>query len=180
MSAVLIVDDQEDIRFSLAKIVEKEGYSAITAANAMDAMDLVHSSVIDLVFLDIGLPDGNGIDLIRTLKEAADDIDIVMLTGNNEARTAVESLRAGAVDYIVKPFDIIEFKATLNRILQSRMMGKRAALEHRDTGISSIIGTSRPMIRVKQTIARSAEVDSPVLITGETGTGKELGGASNP
>ncbi len=174
MSAVLIVDDQEDIRFALAKIVEKEGYSAITAANGLDALDLLHSSVIDLVFLDIGLPDGSGIDLIRKIKQAGDDIDIVMLTGINEARTAVESLRAGAVDYIVKPFDIIEFKATVNRILQSRIMGKKAALEFRETGINSIIGTSPPMMRVKQIITRSAEVDSSILITGETGTGKEL------
>lgn len=174
MSVVLIVDDQEDIRFALAKIVEKQGYSAVTAATGGDAMELVHSSVIDLVFLDIDLPDGSGIDLIHTIKEVTEDIDIVMLTGIDEARTAIESLRAGAVDYIVKPFDIIEFKVILNRILQSRMMDKKAALTPCDTGISAIIGTSRPMMRVKQTIASSGEVDSPVLITGETGTGKEL------
>jgi DNA-binding NtrC family response regulator len=130
--------------------------------------------VIDLVFLDIGLPDGSGLDLIPAIKEIGDDIDIVMLTGINEAKTAVEALRAGAVDYIVKPFDIIEFKAILNRILQARLMGKKATLEHRDMGIDSIIGTSSPMMRVKIAIARSSEVDSAVLITGETGTGKEL------
>ncbi len=174
MGAVLIVDDQEDLRFSLAKIVEKQGYSVTTAANGRDALDMLRSSVIDLVFLDIGLPDGSGIDLIHTIKEIEDDIDIVMLTGINEAKTAVESLRAGAVDYIVKPFDIIEFKAILNRILQARLMGKRATLEHRDMGIDSIIGNSPPMMRVKKAIIRSSEVDSPVLITGETGTGKEL------
>lgn len=140
----------------------------------MDALDMLRSSVIDLVFLDIGLPDGSGIDLIHTIKEISDDIDIVMLTGINEAKTAVESLRAGAVDYIVKPFDIIEFKAILNRILQARLMGKRATLEHKDLGISSIIGNSPPMMRVKKTITKGSEVDSAVLITGETGTGKEL------
>ena len=174
MSVVLIVDDQDDIRFGLAKIVEKQGYSAITAANGGDAMDLIHSSVIDLIFLDIGLPDGSGIDLIRPIKEAIDDIDIVMLTGINDARTAIEALRAGAVDYMVKPFDLIEFKGILNRLLQSRMMAQRAALTPCPTGISAIIGTSRPMLRVKQTITSSAEVNSSVLITGETGTGKEL------
>jgi DNA-binding NtrC family response regulator len=174
MGAVLIVDDQEDLRFSLAKIVEKQGYSVMTAANGGDALDLLRTSVIDLVFLDIGLPDGSGIDLIPAIKEIGDDIDIVMLTGINAAKTAVESLRAGAVDYIVKPFDIIEFKSTLNRILQARLMGKRATLEHVDVGIDSIIGTSPPMMRVKNTIKMASEVDSSVLITGETGTGKEL------
>lgn len=174
MGAVLIVDDQEDLRFTLSKIVTKQGYSATTAATGMDALDILRSSVIDLVFLDIGLPDGSGIDLIHSIKEIGDEIDIVMLTGINEAKTAVESLRAGAVDYIVKPFDIIEFKAILNRILQARLMGKRATLEHRDMGINSIIGTSPPMLQVKKTITKSSEVDSAVLITGETGTGKEL------
>jgi two-component system, NtrC family, response regulator AtoC len=174
MGAVLIVDDQEDLRFSLAKIVEKQGHIVTTAANGRDALDVLRSSVIDLIFLDIGLPDGSGIDLIHTIREREDDIDIVMLTGINEAKTAVESLRAGAVDYIVKPFDIIEFKAILNRILQTRLMGKRATLEHRDIGINSIIGSSPPMMRVKKAISKSSEVDSPVLITGETGTGKEL------
>lgn len=174
MSAVLIVDDQDDLRFTLSKIVEKEGYRATTAANGMDALDVLRSCVIDLVFLDIGLPDGSGIDLIHSIKEIGSDIDIVMLSGINEAKTAVESLRAGAVDYITKPFDIIEFKASLNRILQARLMGKRAILEHRDMGIDSIVGSSPPMIRVKKTIEKGAEVDSAVLITGETGTGKEL------
>ena len=174
MSAVLIVDDQDDLRFTLSKIVEKEGYSATTAANGMDALSVLRSCVIDLVFLDIGLPDGSGIDLIHAIKEIGSDIDIVMLSGINEAKTAVESLRAGAVDYITKPFDIIEFKASLNRILQARLMGKRAILEHRDMGIDSIVGSSPPMIRVKKTIEKGAEVDSAVLITGETGTGKEL------
>ena len=174
MSAVLIVDDQDDLRFTLSKIVEKQGYSVTTAASGADALDVLRSSVIDMVFLDIGLPDGSGIDLIHAIKEIGDDIDIVMLSGINEAKTAVDSLRAGAVDYIVKPFDIIEFKAILNRILQARLMGKRATLEHRDMGIESIIGSSPPMIRVKKTIAMGSKVDSAILITGETGTGKEL------
>ena len=174
MSAVLIVDDQEDLRFTLSKIVEKQGYSATTAATGMDALDTLRTSVIDLVFLDIGLPDVNGIDLIHSIKEIGDDIDVVMLTGINEAKTAVESLRAGAVDYIVKPFDIIEFKAILKRILQARLMGKKADLEKREFGIDAIIGTSPSMMRVKKTIAKASEVYSTVLITGETGTGKEL------
>jgi two-component system, NtrC family, response regulator AtoC len=174
MGAVLIVDDQEDLRFSLAKIVEKQGYRASTAASGTDALDMLRSTIVDLVFLDIGLPDISGIDLIGTIKEISDDIDIVMLTGINEAKTAVQALRAGAVDYIVKPFDIIEFKAILERILQARLMRKRATLLHQEVGIAAIIGSSPPMIRIKETIRMAAGVDAAVLITGETGTGKEL------
>ncbi len=174
MGAVLIVDDQEDLRFSLAKIVEKQGYRVTTAANGNDALDMLRSAIVDLVFLDIGLPDVSGINLIGSIKAISDDIDIVMLTGINEAKTAVQALRAGAIDYIVKPFDIIEFKAILKRILQAKLMRKKAALLHQDVGITTIIGTSPPMVRVKDAIRMAAEVDAAVLITGETGTGKEL------
>ena len=174
MGSVLIVDDQEDLRFSLAKIVEKQGYRATTAANGKDALDMLNRTITDLVFLDIGLPDGNGIDLIAKIKEQNGDIDIVMLTGINEAKTAVQALRAGAVDYIVKPFDIIEFKAILERILQARLMKKKASLLHHEVGIATIIGTSPPMQRVKEAIRLASQVDAAVLITGETGTGKEL------
>lgn len=174
MGAVLIVDDMEDLRFSLANLVKKEGYSVSTAANAAEALEFACSSIIDLIFLDIGLPDAYGISLIGRLKEITPDTDIVMLTGINDAKTAVDSLRAGAVDYIVKPFDIIEFKSTLHRIMQSRLMGKKALLEAQEIGIDRIIGNCEAMRRVKETILMASEVGSPVLVTGETGTGKEL------
>ncbi len=174
MSAVLIVDDQEDMRFSLSKIVKKRGYSVTTAANGKDALAMLKSSVIDLVFLDIGLPDANGIELISAIHQITDDIDIVMLTGINEAKTAIEALRAGAIDYIVKPFDILEFKSILDRILRARLMGKKAQLECHAIGVNSIIGDSLQMMRIKETIHMAAGVRSPVLVTGETGTGKEL------
>lgn len=174
MGAVLIVDDMEDLRFSLAGLVKKEGYSVSTAADGAGALEIAASSIIDLIFLDIGLPDADGIRLIGRLKEIVPDVDIVMLTGINDAKTAVDSLRAGAVDYIVKPFDIIEFRSTLRRIMQSRLMGKKALLETREVGLDRIIGTCDAMRRVKETILMASEVDAPVLVTGETGTGKEL------
>ncbi len=174
MGAVLIVDDVEDLRFSLSNTVRKEGYTVFTASTGSEALEIVRSTIIDVVFLDIGLPDGSGIHLISALQEIAGDIDIVMLTGMNDAKTAVESLREGAVDYIVKPFDIIEFKSILKRLMQSRLMAKQVMVEHRNKGIDTLIGTCEPMLRVKEAIAMAAEVEAPVLITGETGTGKEL------
>jgi len=174
MGAILIVDDQEDLRYSLASIVKKQGHSVMTAGDGQLALNLLRTNIIDLVFLDIGLPDGNGIDLISSMQEIARDIDIVMLTGINEAKTAVEALRAGALDYIVKPFDIIEFKAILKRLTQARLMRRKAMLEQSITGLDTIIGESTRMQAVKEAILRAADVDAPVLITGETGTGKEL------
>ena len=84
------------------------------------------------------------------------------------------ALRAGAVDYIVKPFELIEFRSTLQRIMQSRLMGRKALLETREPGLDRIIGSCEAMRRVKETILMASEVGAPVLVTGETGTGKEL------
>lgn len=174
MGTVLIVDDQEDLRYALSAIVSKQGYRAFTAASGGEAMSILHSSLVDLVFLDIGLPDISGLQLIETIKGISDDIDIVMLTGINEAKTAVQALRAGALDYIVKPFEMVEFKTTLSRILQTRLMRKKASLLEPPVGVAAILGSSPPMQRVKEVIGMAATVDAAVLITGETGTGKEL------
>jgi DNA-binding NtrC family response regulator len=174
MGSVLIVDDVEDLRFSLSNSVRREGYSVSVAASGQEALEVIRSSVVELVFLDIGLPDTNGINLIPLIHEISTDVDIVMLSGLNDAKSAVQSLREGAVDYIVKPFDLIEFKSILNRIMQSRLLTKQAQLARTSNGIDTIIGSCDSMQQVKETIRMAAEVQSPVLITGETGTGKEL------
>lgn len=174
MGEILIVDDNEDLRFSLTAVVTREGYRAVTAATGAEAVEVMRSHIIDLVFLDIGLPDGNGMEMIGTLKSTTADADIVMLTGVNTAKTAVEALKAGAVDYIVKPFDILEFTTILNRIMQSRTMAKKALVGTPEKGLDAIICTSKAMARVKASIQSAAGVPVPVLITGKTGTGKEL------
>ena len=174
MGTVLIVDDVEDLRYSLGKVVRRQGHAVLEAATGMEALEIARSSVVDLVFLDIGLPDGDGIGLITRLKEITADVDIVMLTGCNEAMTAVQSLREGAVDYIVKPFETIEFVTILNRIMHSRLMSRQMQLAPQAISMDTIIGTSRAMLQVKEQIGAAAQVDAPVLITGETGTGKEL------
>lgn len=174
MGSVLIVDDNDDLRFSLSGVVRRESFNAETAASGTEALEIINSQIIDLVFLDIGLPDGDGIELISPIKEIAPDIGIVMLTGINDAKTAVDSLKAGALDYIVKPFDIIEFKSVLHQLMQSLMMKKLALIQKKEDTPVSVIGSCEAMRHVKSSISTAAEVDSPVLITGETGTGKEV------
>jgi len=174
MPTVLIVDDVEDLRFSLGNIVKKEGYTLLTAETGADAITAAKANIIDLIFLDIGLPDINGIDLIASLKEISMDSEIIMLTGKNDAKTAVDSLKAGAIDYIVKPFELIEFTTTLNRIMQARLVSKRVMLESLENGETAMISDSKAMVPVIETIQTAAGVHAAVLITGETGTGKEL------
>ncbi len=174
MGAVLIVDDVEDLRFSLSTSVRREGYSVSVASNGKEAIEILRSSIVELIFLDIGLPDGNGIELISRIHELAPDVDIVMLSGLNDAKSAVQSLHEGALDYIVKPFDLVEFKSVLHRIMQARLLTKKSQLAEASKSVNTLIGNCESMLQVKSTIGMAAEVDSPVLITGETGTGKEL------
>lgn len=174
MSRVLIVEDSPDLRFTLAAIVRREGYQVLEAGAGGEAVDLLHQQIVGLVYLDIGLPDGNGISLIREIREIAPDADIVMLTGRNDADSAVRSLKAGAVDYILKPFDLIEFKHSLARIMQGRRAARISSLAGQRAGIVDIIGESRPMEEMRRNILTAGTVTAPVLIAGETGTGKEL------
>ncbi|MGE5893800.1 MAG: sigma-54-dependent transcriptional regulator [bacterium] len=174
MGKVLIVDDSEDLRFSLSNVVKKEGYAVFTVPTGAEALNIVNSQVIDLVFLDLGLPDMNGLHLIPELKNISADLDIVILTGTNDAQTAVTALKAGAIDYIVKPFDIVEFRNILDRIMKNRVSVRKSLAEGRDKSTACIIGESRQVEKLKEEIAIATGVKAPVLITGETGTGKEL------
>ena len=174
MGKILLIDDSDDMIFSLSNTVSKEGFTVFTAGSGAEALEILSSHIIDLIFLDIGLPDINGIDLISRIKEITTDTDIVMLTGMNDAKIAVEALKAGAIDYILKPFELIEFKNILTRTMQARFLSKKALLAQETIGLDQIIGNSNEMLRLKEEIKTAAEVKSPVLITGETGTGKEL------
>lgn len=174
MGKILIVDDSEDLTFTLAQVVRKQGFIPFTAASAALALDILKTQIIDLCFLDVGLPDLSGIALIDRIKEIAPDVSIVMLTGMNDAKTAVQALKAGAVDYILKPFDLIEFKQILSRIMVNNLAWRQAFLESREVGLEHILGMSPSMQRLKEEIRTAAEVSASVLITGETGTGKEL------
>ncbi|HDZ87932.1 MAG TPA: sigma-54-dependent Fis family transcriptional regulator, partial [Nitrospirae bacterium] len=174
MGKILIVEDSEELRFVLTNIVKKEKYDVLEASNGAEALEMLKSQVVGLIFLDIGLPDINGISLIGMIKDIAPDADIVMLTGINDAMTAVNSLKAGAIDYILKPFDNIELRTIINRTMKTRLSLKRSMHELQDIGIRDIIGESREIERLKREIKMAAGVKSPVLIMGETGTGKEL------
>lgn len=174
MSTILIVDDDDDIRFSLSLLVKKEGYDVSTAPSGKKALEILRTTIIDLILLDIGLPDTSGLQLINDIQNISPDSDVIMLTGLDDAKTAVEALKNGAIDYIVKPFELIEFRSILHRVMQTRLMSQKASLAEISSGVDSILGSSRAMQEVREQVSMAGEVSSPVLITGETGTGKEI------
>ena len=174
MSRVLIVEDAADLRFALAGVVRRAGYQVLEASSGAEAVELLHRHLVGLVYLDIGLPDADGIELIQDIRAAAPTADIVMLTGRNDADSAVRSLKAGAMDYILKPFELIEFKQSLARSMEGRRAAQLSLLAGQEAGGNEIIGESRPMEELRQKIRTAAMVTAPVLIAGETGTGKEL------
>jgi len=175
MGKVLIVDDSPDLRLVLSDVVTGEGHTVFAAASGAEALALVRSQVLDLVFLDIGLPDASGIELISSIQQLIPDVDVVMLTALNDARSAVESLKSGAVDYILKPFDLLEFRKMLNRLLAGRLSARQLRIDSREKDrFGGLLGNSPAMANLLRQVELAATVKSPVLITGETGTGKEL------
>ncbi len=174
MGKVLIVEDSEDMNFALCNLVRKEGYPVLSARTGAEGLDMLGNHIVDLAVLDIGLPDINGIELISMIRDLSADTDLVMLTGMNDAGTAVAALKAGAVDYMTKPFDVVEFRSLLHRVMKARFALKQSLLQVRDRGDRELIGDSKVMQELRREIRTAAAVGSPVLIRGETGTGKEL------
>ena len=175
MGKVLIIEDSEDLRFVISDLVKKEGFKVFAAETGEEGLRILESQLIDLVFLDIGLPDANGIELIGPIHDLSPGTDIIMLTGNNDAKSAVNSLKSGAIDYLLKPFDIVEFRHILKRMMSGRALIQQARLDSRDRDESlNLLGNSRAMLKLKDDIDTAAKVEVPVLLTGETGTGKEM------
>lgn len=175
MGKVLVVEDSSDLLLVLRDVVAREGYVVFTAETGAEALAVARNQVLDLVFLDIGLPDINGIELISLLQLQTPEVEVVMLTAVNDARTAVDALKSGASDYILKPFDLVEFRKLLNRLMAARLSSRQLQIDSREKGRGvELLGQSPVMVALRQHIATAAVVKAPVLICGETGTGKEL------
>ena len=175
---LLIVDDEASLRDFLAIVFEDEGWSVIAAGSLEEARSAVHRQEPDVILCDLMMPDGNGIDLLRELKTQGLTCPVIMITAYTSTQSAVDALKAGAHDYIAKPFDIDELKIVVRKAVERRELEDenlylRNALEERFT-FSNIIGKSRRMQDIFGVVSRIARTNSTVLITGESGTGKEL------
>src|SRR5436190_17942173 len=175
---LLIIDDEASLRDFLTIVFEEEGWRVESAPSLADGRAAIQRTEPDVVLCDLMLPDGSGIDLIRDVKAASPSIAFVMITAHTSTRSAVEALKAGAVDYIAKPFDIEELKIVVRKAverkeLEDENLHLRSALEERFT-FANILGKSPKMQEIFGIIQRIAKTTSTVLIAGESGTGKEL------
>ena len=175
---VLIVDDDEGIRDLLADMMREEGYEPLTAKDGQEAVEMVTKTQPDVVLLDIVMPGLDGFAVLRRVKEIDRDLPVVMVTALDRAREAVNALRAGAEDFLTKPFTESEvFRAVHGAITQRMLRRKIRVLSDRMGEVSSLpesMGPSEPISRLTDHVRRVADSNFTVLVTGETGTGKEL------
>jgi two-component system response regulator AtoC len=176
LSAVLIVEDERGIREGLASAVEGLGHSALPAAGLGEARALLAREPVDCILLDIRLRDGSGLDLLRELRSGEHrEIPVIVATAYGDSDRTIEAMRDGAFDYLTKPFDLPVLLGTLERALKQRALTQTLPPRPpKESGRSALLGTSAAMLAIWKQIGRSAASDAPVLITGETGTGKEL------
>jgi DNA-binding NtrC family response regulator len=178
METILIIDDEKSLLDLLTVVFKKEGYAVKTAASAAGAFEVLAKEEIDLVVTDIKMPGADGMDVLRYVRENLPDLPVILITAYGSIAQAVEALKAGALDYVVKPFDVEELKIIVGRGLASGRLKQENLLLKRDLkdryGFEQMIGKSRPMQEIYILIEKVASTDSTVLITGESGTGKEM------
>lgn len=171
---LLVVDDEPDIRQLLSEVLEDEGYAVITAEHAEAARSARVSDRFDAVLLDIWMPGTDGIALLREWKAGGDDTPVVMMSGHGTIETAVEATRLGAYDFIEKPVTLAKLLITLERALEAqRLRADNLALRRQLSPAVAPLGESAVMQRLRTQLERLSGVDAPVLLLGETGTGKE-------
>ncbi|SDU36025.1 sigma-54-dependent transcriptional regulator [Desulfobacula phenolica] len=173
MPNVLIIDDDEQICKLLSKVFNRMGYTASYQLTLKEGLDKIISEYIDIVFLDVNLPDGNGLDAIEIIKQLPLAPEIIIITADEDIDGAELAMRSNAWDYISKRESHRNFKFALERALEYRRQ-KQAKSPEKPINCTAIIGKSRLISNCLDKISTAAHNDLPVLITGETGTGKEL------
>ena len=178
LERILVVDDEAIIRNSLQELLRKRRYSVSAVGSLREAEDRLRRDQFDVVFLDIRLPDGDGIKFLERLAREPESPITVMMTGHGSVQSAVECMRLGAFDYILKPLSLDHIKVVLKKAESYDQLVRVNRFLSQDTEHGSeIIGNSHAMQHLKRMVRKVAATEATVLITGENGTGKELVGS---
>ena len=177
-SRVLIVDDEEPICKLVSCLMEQEGFEPLSAPDGKTALDLLRTASPDTVILDLGLPDLDGLEILRQAKAMDEDLPVVILTAHAKVHGAVEAMRAAAFDYLAKPYDHRELVRVIRRALAHRQLSlKIRALACRSSAshdLTELMGPSETIGRLIEDLNRVAKSNFSVVIIGETGSGKEV------
>jgi two-component system response regulator PilR (NtrC family) len=175
---ILLVDDEPSMRDMLRIVLRRDGYDVLVAENGREALAVLERERVDLLLSDIRMADISGVDVLRAAKQTNRDIIAFMMTAFASTETAVEAMRLGAVDYFTKPFSMDELRLKVRQHVEASRLKQENVLLKRILNtshqFSNIIGRSEPMLAVFKMIETIAKTNSTVLITGESGTGKDL------
>jgi two-component system response regulator HydG len=175
---VLVVDDDADIREICSEALRDADYTVLAAASGREARDLLDAELIDIVLTDLDMPEITGLELLRHVKERSLDTGVILITGHASVSTAVEALRTGAYDYITKPFTLDDLVTRIGHLAERRALSSENRLLRQQLkagrGPGGMVGSSPAMQELYRVILRLAPRRQPVLISGESGAGKEL------
>lgn len=176
MKRILVIDDEQSVRYSFVRVFGKK-YEVITAENGLEGLKKVRAVNPDVVIIDYKMPVMNGIESLKKIKQISPDLPIILMTAFGDTETAIEAMKCGAYDYIVKPFDNDELVFLIEKALSSTKVIEDStllSLRDDDREYQKIIGRSPAIINVCKIIGQVALTDMPILITGQSGVGKEL------
>jgi len=178
MFKILIVDDEASVRTFVQQALADEEYDIRTAANVPEALDQAREEIFDLIITDLMMTPLSGMDLLRAIKEISPETEVLMMTAYGTIETAVQAMKLGACDYITKPFPVDELRLRVEHVLERKRLQRenrwlREELFHH-FGIENLVGQSPPFLQVLEKVRRVAPTDATVLLTGETGTGKDV------
>jgi DNA-binding NtrC family response regulator len=174
---IMVVDDELGARQSLEVILEDQ-FRVLLAESGREALEIIRRETVDLILLDVHMPDMDGLEVLRRIKEEEEGIDVIMVSALNLARKAVDAIKLGAYDYITKPYEPEDILSTVHRVIQQQRLRRELDFLRKEVkesrGLDQIVGQSKAMVEIYNLIKKVAFTSTHILITGESGTGKEL------